>query len=321
MYRLTRGTENARRSMNHIICKSLLGGSVDVTLEQIDAQSENLNPNGEHIAGPFSVLNLPRDGENQKRAGKQKAQRETENTFTYTTPPTDLLPINHSPETSFPADGLLQWSDLFNLEDDPCRVLSELMIDNEASFDLEHTSQASNPRESSFEYAAGMDDSLFNESPSQIIITDVLQEAGFLIRHFETTIISQLTIFSPRKGPWSLVNIPAALETLGQLQILKSDDISHARLANLYSILSCASCHLATCHNTNGCWKSISDNAYAKAKCHMKLSLEGEIEGPRKAKFKDQIMALYGLTECAVRISSVTQCCVMNKRLSQADIL
>lgn len=294
--------------MNNLINSGLLRGSVDISLEQIDICSEKLGSKGEHTVGPFNVFDA--SVKNDEEDNKSDHHRSNVDYYFPIDVSATILPAISSPEVPFPTDGLLQWSDLFGLDEDLSRFVPEFSIDNEAGFDLTQTSCNYNQREAVAGSGTEFDAHLmsYNDVSNEETSSDILKDAGFLIRHFEQAVIPLLTIFSPKKSPWSILNIPAALENLGQLKIMESENISHARLANLFGLLACASCHLVASQGvgrlhceSNSHWKAVHENAYVIAKDHMRISLEAESGGPRKAKLKDQMMASYGLTECAVR--------------------
>ncbi|PLB53355.1 hypothetical protein P170DRAFT_404383 [Aspergillus steynii IBT 23096] len=302
--------EHARRSMSNAINKDLLRGSVDVTLQEIDAYScdPNFASKDHLIVGPFAVLNF------EKPACLLEIEdigprTQDSNTSAYLTPPNDCLPTTVAPDISSYADGLLQWSDLFSFNDDLYGLASDLLMDCEVGIDSTPCPQIQSPKDALCDGPDLFQNITLNEPQMKLQLppVDLSKEAGFLIRHFRKVIVPQLTVIPPSKSPWDTLNIPAALETLGQLTALGSESISHARLANFYSLQACAATHLATTPltsiaepNSKDYWKRVSEQAYAEAKHNMKLSLENESEGPKKAKFKDQMMALYGIAECAI---------------------
>jgi arginine metabolism regulation protein II len=49
-------------------------------------------------------------------------------------------------------------------------------------------------------------------------------------------------------------------------------------------------------------WERLTTIAYADAKHHMRMSLEHEFQGPKKAKYKEQLMANLSLATFAVSI-------------------
>lgn len=108
------------------------------------------------------------------------------------------------------------------------------------------------------------------------------------------------------KSPWKILNVPAAVLTFSDITFLGAQNISHARLANLYSILACSAFHLSlnpesvsTCSVSH--WKQVAEQAHRQGKEHMQMSLKNELHEPKKAKYKDQLMAICGMTEFAVR--------------------
>lgn len=151
------------------------------------------------------------------------------------------------------------------------------------------------------------------DTPS--IAVDILSDAPFLLNHLQRNTVS-LMVAMPlgRKSPWTTVNLPAAVVTLGDLTFLSSKNITHARLANLYTLLACSAVHLTLKpSNDTGSsidhWRQVTSQAFEQAKEQMQLSLKNETQMPKKAKYKDQLMALCALTEFAVSrsLSSILQ--------------
>jgi arginine metabolism regulation protein II len=201
------------------------------------------------------------------------------------------------------ADDLLQWSDLFGEDcygmfSDPSYPGNHFdfsQLDDtypETVLPLEDTSLQSLP---------------FPHTPTPI---NILDHASFLLKNFQKNIVPQMTVVPLAKSPWNILNVPAALVTLGELTIMESESVSHARQANLCSLLACSAIHLAMDSSTETIgsfprnhWKEVSEQAYQDANTHLKISLSEETGGVRKAKLKDQLMAIYGLTEFAVSFS------------------
>jgi arginine metabolism regulation protein II len=109
-----------------------------------------------------------------------------------------------------------------------------------------------------------------------------------------------------------MMNLPAALITLGDLTILESQEVSHARLANLYSLLTCAAVFLAkkpSNESDGDCqfahWHQVASKSYQEAKDHTNIYMKEPLGVP-KAKYKDRTMAICGMIEAAV-----SDCCIM----------
>ena len=127
-----------------------------------------------------------------------------------------------------------------------------------------------------------------------------------LLKHFQDTVIPQImAIPFGQKSPWKILNLPAAVVAFGDTTFLGTEGISHARLANLYGLLACSAIDLALkpqpdLTQSNKDWYEIANQTYNLAKDHIQTSLRHETQGPKKAKYKDQLMAANILTQYAV---------------------
>ncbi|KAJ5197133.1 hypothetical protein N7449_007612 [Penicillium cf. viridicatum] len=108
--------------------------------------------------------------------------------------------------------------------------------------------------------------------PQKLSPVNILGNASLLLKHFQKNIIPQMTVVPLAKSPWNILNVPAALVTLGELAIMESENVSHARQANLYSLLACSAVHLAMDLSTEtigSCprnhWKDVSEQVYQDA--------------------------------------------------------
>jgi arginine metabolism regulation protein II len=137
---------------------------------------------------------------------------------------------------------------------------------------------------------------------------NILNDASFLLKIFQKHVVSQLTVLPlGKKAPWNILNIPAAIITLADLTVMESQDVSHARQANLFSLISCSAMYLSVTRSSRyddlisiSHWQQVANQAYLEAKNHMCVSLSEETEGPTKSKYKDQLMALCAMIESAV---------------------
>ncbi|KAL4993961.1 fungal-specific transcription factor domain-containing protein, partial [Aspergillus recurvatus] len=291
-------TESARLSMSNALNECLLHGSVD---ESLHLAILSFASRDQHIVGPFTVLNFSMSICQSGKIENHQASNPIASTHLNT--PNGCQPTTSLPDISSYADGLLEWSDLFSLNDDFGNIGSDLLVDPEIGLDLTPRPQM-HTQNDIFE---SPDQNVTLDIPlgtSQLPSADRVGQAGFLLRHFREAVVSQLTVVPPSKTPWDTLNVPSTLGTLGELAVLGSANITHARLANFYSLQACAATHLAMTplagfpeHYSKEHWKRVSDQAYSEAKYNMKLSLSSESDGPRRAKSKDQLMALCFLTD------------------------
>lgn len=139
---------------------------------------------------------------------------------------------------------------------------------------------------------------------------DLGSQAPSLLKHFNDVVITQMgSLPVNEKSAWRILNFPSAVFTLSQLTTLAIDkhDIKHANLANFFAVIAASALHLSLSpskaqEQTNSFqdWKSLSERTYDAAKQHMRLSLDTECMPPRKAKYKDQLMAIGAILATAV---------------------
>ena len=296
--------------MGSIISKGLVSGSIDASLEEIDLRSQDPGffSKDETKIGPFAVLNFITPSSSNDEKPFQAPE--------IPAGPTDTPAADHDrmefdlssyPAVDIPgcADDLLQWSDLFSISDDFQNILSDPSFGFGSSLEFQSSSQLDDSTTTTgFTFEDGSHQSPYLAQTLSPI--DILGDASFLLKNFQKNIVPQMTVVPLAKSPWNILNIPAALVTLGELTIMESDNVSHARQANLYGLLACSAIYLAMTSSTETLgsrpgdhWKEVAEQAYQDARSHMKISLAEELSGAKKAKLKDQLMAIYGLTEYA----------------------
>lgn len=318
--------EKSRLSMSAGLGHDLISGSVDATLAEIDQKSQTIDKNtGEMAVGPFSVLNFHRDSD---QAGP-RVEPEGDSTPVpelvtgVTAPVLGAAPITPLTDPVGYRDDFLHWSDILGLELDnadfstwPETTTPEELDSAVQDFHLPSIGESRQPDNS---IAVPPHEPMLSD-PGHLIWTptshptgqdssppaDILADAPFLLKHLQTK-VAPLMVAMPlgKKSPWTMLNIPAAVVTLGDLTFMSADNITHARLANLYSLLACSAIHLTLQQSPDTDrpvehWQRVTNQAFAQAKEQMQLTLKNELEPPRKAKYKDQLMALCALTEFAV---------------------
>lgn len=312
--------------MSTTLRKGLVSDSVDASLEEIDSTS--LLSDGDVRVGPFAVLKPTSASEVHHGQTCDETERPTESTSdvpTISVPaPAPPLAVENLP--AFP-DDLLQWPDLFGLDDDLYGLTSNLPFSLQQDTNLTLHSPFENDTSNEF-WSASLEavpeiteyNGILNTGRAEGVQADpsaprrespenVIAEASFLLNIFQNHIVPRLTVVPlGQKTPWSMLSVPAAVVTLGDLTILNSPGINHARQANLYSLLACAAFFVATTpsqqlatSSSAEYWAQIAARSYHEAKGHLRVSLSQETGGPRKAKYKEQLMAVFGMMECAVR--------------------
>ena len=102
-----------------------------------------------------------------------------------------------------------------------------------------------------------------------------------------------------------VIVLGVGLASLGEIQFLGAASISNAQKANLFAVLACSAHHLMCLTapreaNPTDRWRAIRDSCRQQAKSHLQESLKSEMQGPEKAKYKDQLMALLVMTGFSV---------------------
>ena len=315
--------------MTRFLATDLKSGSIDASLNEIDSRSKEpeRTGNGGIVVGPFSVFSFDNSASSAVDANTPTtlqrgaaAQDSTGSSFD------EMVTNQPSPDclgslVNTTDDDVLQWDDLFNLQLAPSwdALLNAPLETSAMPFDLsfgeggmlpdtpqslQHRSPSGNLRvdESDGQQMAPPQPSSTGEAMSW---ADVLADAPFLLKHFQDELIAVMMPLPVEKSTWMIMNIPSAKLTLGELVLFGRDEqkLSHARLANFYCVLAC-SAYLLSVNPANSSadhWKQITGQTYRTAKSHIQESLRTEVTGPRRAKYKDQLMAIEGMAMFAVR--------------------
>lgn len=310
------------------MCQTLAAGipsTVDAAL--VDLEESSKLPIQASRVGPFSVLNFslqtpktcesPSDHSSPSQKDKDCPQivASQPNIATTTSTLTDELALPTPEDSAGSFTDFLQWGDLFNWNIIPNSIsLDDPFLTN----DIDSTrweGQPSNlviPRctETSPYASTRLIEHPTGPRYNLILPVDVLEDAPRLLTHFENVVVhrmSSLPIYE--KSPWSTMHIPAAMITLSKLTLFSVDasKISHANRSNFYGLLAVSAYHLSLKDQESGglCraegyWAAVYEAAYDAAKKHLDLSLEKETDGPNKAKYKEQLMAMGSTTTTSV---------------------
>ncbi|GLA02062.1 hypothetical protein AnigIFM60653_001356 [Aspergillus niger] len=315
--------------MSDALSADLVSGSIDASLAEIETRSRDTErpSQGDIVVGPFAVLDFSLT--DPKSASRAHPTDETTVANDVTLPSGDTLPEGASgvspalsQESIAYMNDLLQWSDILSLDPQLQSATLSGTFDLGDWLPLDLGTQAPILEHNLLGEAPSlMDDAaaLYNCGPGQDNASkmmpsvdsnppDVLADAHFLLRHFQDHVISRMmAVPLDQKSPWKILNVPSAVVTYSDITFLGSQNITHARLANLYCLLACSALHLTvnpsmrTSDSTER-WKPVAEYAYHLAKDHMQMSLKHETQEPKKAKYKDQLMAICALTEFAVRL-------------------
>lgn len=253
---------------------------------------------------------------------------------------TSLLPqedlFNHSSvgsmsdlESLFDSSNGLIWNDLFDttfdmsmplIQDqlyepshtDPLSLLAHVAQQPQShgttsqSFDYPFTSSRSYEKQNTSVVNVPFDAQPPPYAPTELDEAQVLQDAQYLLKYFRDLLIPQ---FGPLpmscKSPWETLNWSNAVQTHAELTWLQSSDVRHANKANLFALLGCSAHMVAKAPSSSSQLDpvrgmQILEYASKRAKRHMQESLRLETSGDRKAKYKDQLMAIFSLVALAV---------------------
>ncbi|KAL4735283.1 fungal-specific transcription factor domain-containing protein [Aspergillus similis] len=309
-------TEQSRQSMSTSLGSNLVSGSISASLAEIDLKTRDAEhpPSGDIVIGPFGVLDFgSTEGQkstqnSQKKASEQlEPSQEASHGASQTTPAagqeTHELPalINDSPSY---IDDFLHWSDILGLSPEQPGFFQPSMLDLDTYL--------ADPVPESFAVDVDVEPRSMPiptppcsamEVASTFLDAAALADAPYLFKHFNENVVPQMVIMPlGDKSPWRILNLAAAMATYNDLTILGSQSISHARLANLYALLACSAVYLATSRSSTGSahWQQASGQMFEQAREHMQRSLKLETREPKRAKYKDQLMAICCLIQYTV---------------------
>lgn len=318
--------------MSAALAADLTSGSVDASLAEIETKAKDAewSSTGDIVVGPFGVLNsnttisveiaqpTPPD---EMRAPAEPIMPRLPDSLSWPLVDSLLNPGEH-----------LHWADIFNLESGSWGALdyhdftSGAPISETGIHDMSQGhDQGGAATHGCIEGQHDMELMITPQQTSADSVSpsvDILPDAPFLLKHFQDHVVAQMmSLPIGQKSPWSIINIPAAALTLSDLTYLGNQNVNGARLANFYSILALSAYHLArnpsneSIHSSEH-WKRMVNQAYTLAKDRMQQSLRTEVHGVGKAKYKDQLMAISGMTAFSVRTPAYPFTCQMFSALT-----
>ncbi|KAL2813382.1 fungal-specific transcription factor domain-containing protein [Aspergillus granulosus] len=317
-------TEQSRLSMSTSLGSNLVSGSVSASLAEIDLRTRDSEraPVGDIVVGPFAVLDfaLPDGAQDmQKQPQGDEVEAEAPRSPPQTVPSDTAVPqeaqldplpyINDSPSH---IDDFLHWSDILGLSPEQPGFFQPSIADLDIYFGADPQPDAAT---NTFEVIDNVIEPQSNmaimtpprsaiEMASTFLDAAALADAPFLFKHFNEKVVPQMMIMPlGEKSPWRVLNLAAAMATYNDLTILGSHNISHARLANLYGLLACAASHLALSSgqaSSGQHWEHAALQMFEQARDRMQKSLKYETRAPKRAKYKDQLMAICCLIEYSV---------------------
>ncbi|KAK5936539.1 hypothetical protein PMZ80_011226 [Knufia obscura] len=293
-------TEQARLSMSAQLTEQVEPRSVDNSLAEIDSWSQDTKKAGTDglAVGPFGVIEFNNAA---PAVAANLASAPTLAPAALVMPEMHNDPSSRLVDTPSTLDALtslpdyLQWSDLFDLDfenwlsQQPDNFAVDATIADH-DFGLQSTSTPY-PAQPPVPIPQSI------PAPSNIDDLELKNEAPTLVKHFSDHVVAAIAALPfNTKSPYKVLNVAAAVQTLADIMYL-GRAVKHANAANLYSLLACSAYHIAM--NPSGSditnamyWNDIAFRAGQRAKEHLQKSLQTELQGPNKAKYKDQLMAL-----------------------------
>ncbi|KAI9370259.1 fungal-specific transcription factor domain-containing protein [Aspergillus egyptiacus] len=322
-------TEQLRKSMSTSLGANLVSGSIRASLAEIDSRTRDPDcpPVGDVVVGPFAVLDFasdaPQDMQQPVIQGKDAQEPEDPEPAPRSPPETvpsdpgipQETPIEQSlglNDSSAYIDDFLHWSDILGLSPEQPGFFQPSMPEMDMYFADLHPAPAPAPTTESHAFRMPEDipqpESMAVMTPprsaaemvSTFLDAAALADAPFLFKHFNDSVVPSMMIMPlGDKSPWRILNLAGAMATYNDLTILASQNISHARLANLYGLLACSAAHLAVDPAAKQ-WRQAATQMFEQARDHLQKSIKHETREPKRAKYKDQLMATCCLIEYTV---------------------
>lgn len=121
-----------------------------------------------------------------------------------------------------------------------------------------------------------------------------------LLRFFKENVVSlSFPLKNCQKCPWQTIHFPSAMSTFAELSIYET--ASYTRLSLFYSLLAASCLHKYT-RDQSAAELNMSGKGFVQiAKRHLELALNEEVLGPKRAKYKDILMAVLSVVMLLVR--------------------
>lgn len=121
-----------------------------------------------------------------------------------------------------------------------------------------------------------------------------------LLRYFKDNVVSlSFPLKNCQKCPWQAIHFPSAMSTFAELSIYETT--SHTRMSLFYSLLA-ASCLHKYARDQSAVELNTSAKGFMQiAKRHLELALNEEVLGPKRAKYKEILMAVLSVVMLLVR--------------------
>ncbi|KAF2136914.1 uncharacterized protein K452DRAFT_236777 [Aplosporella prunicola CBS 121167] len=134
----------------------------------------------------------------------------------------------------------------------------------------------------------------------------VPQDAGFLLMHYKDHIIKLLSPLKyHRKTPWNVLQLPCAMNTFAELTL--GNHPNNARNAVFNGLLAISAFNFTNASSGDAVtyWKGVGDLYKRRAHEFLKLSLRHEVSEPKRAKYKEVLMAMLSMVTLSILVGDI----------------
>lgn len=270
--------------------------SIDQILKALDAQYErSYHPpsfaTSDRTCGPFGIMNLVMDSASPDSTSPGSSFGINQGNWTLERRDADapLSTLKEHPT----AGGDFEDPDLTN------PVLTQLSAEPASSIDKEiivHTGAHDDMPENRLHEAdaISLNHTRLDVSPFSTASRLVPQRSPELLRYFKSNIVSlSFPLKHSRWCPWQSVHLPKAEKTYAEL--LLHQTASHTSLSLFYSLLAASCLHISTKTASPVEWKGFGETYKQISKHQLRCSVEQEIAGQDKVKYKELLMAFLSM--------------------------
>lgn len=139
-------------------------------------------------------------------------------------------------------------------------------------------------------------------APCHSVDRVVPDNAGFLLSHFKNHIVGLLSPLKHHpKKPWDILQLPCAMSVLAELTMHRRPN--HAKYTVFYALLSVSAFNLRSMSSgsAGNYWTEVGNEYNERAHQSLKLSLARETGLPKRAKYKEILMAILSMAMISVR--------------------
>lgn len=270
--------------------------SIDQALKALNAQYERSyhSPSfaaSDRTCGPFGVMNLVMDSASPDSTSPGSSFGINQGHWSLERRDADapLLTLKEYPPAGRDfGDPDLTNPDLKQLSAEPVSSVDEELI--------VHTGSHDDMPENRFNEANAISvhHSRIDVSPFSTASRLVPKRSPELLRYFKSNIVSLSFPLKRSRGcPWQSVHLPSAEKTYAEL--LLHQTASHTSLSLFYSLLAASCLHISTKTASPVEWKGFGETYKQISKYQLRCSVEQEIAGQEKVKYKELLMAFLSM--------------------------